>query len=382
MSTGLRYPPIASPPCKIQSGCARELILSVVAQFEIHYSQFLDEHGEVVEPLPEFAREPQNLIPLYRWMVLMRAYDAKTIALQRTGQIGTYASMLGKEAIEAGVGSAMAKNDVFLMTYRENGVQMMRGVTMKELFIYWGGDERGSDFAVPRGDFPICITIAAHVTHAVGVAYAMKLRREPRVAVCALGDGATSKGDFHEGLNAAGIWQLPAVFVVTNNQWAISVPRRIQTATQTLAQKAIAAGIEGVQIDGNDVIAVRHAMDQALAKARACGGPTLIEAVTYRLSDHTTADDATRYRSADEVAAAWKLEPVLRLRTYIMGCGAWDKAMEEQLLRECNERVQAAVQAYVDTPPPSPEQMFDHLYATLPAALAKQRAAALESSDD
>ena len=200
--------------------------------------------------------------------------------------------------------------------------------------------------------------------------------------MCALGDGATSKGDFHEGLNAAGIWQLPAVFVVTNNQWAISVPRRIQTATQTLAQKAIAAGIEGVQIDGNDVIAVRHAMDQALAKARAGGGPTLIEAVTYRLSDHTTADDATRYRSADEVAAAWKLEPVLRLRTYIMGCGAWDKAMEEQLLRECNERVQAAVQAYVDTPPPSPEQMFDHLYATLPAALAKQRAAALESSDD
>ena len=356
--------------------------MTVVAKFEIHYSQFLDEHGEVVEPLPEFAREPQNLIPLYRWMVLMRAYDAKTIALQRTGQIGTYASMLGKEAIEAGVGSAMAKNDVFLMTYRENGVQMMRGVTMKELFIYWGGDERGSDFAVPRGDFPICITIAAHVTHAVGVAYAMKLRREPRVAVCALGDGATSKGDFHEGLNAAGIWQLPAVFVVTNNQWAISVPRRIQTATQTLAQKAIAAGIEGVQIDGNDVIAVRHAMDQALAKARAGGGPTLIEAVTYRLSDHTTADDATRYRSADEVAAAWKLEPVLRLRTYIMGCGAWDKAMEEQLLRECNERVQAAVQAYVDTPPPSPEQMFDHLYATLPAALAKQRAAALESSDD
>lgn len=351
--------------------------MTVVAQFEIHYSQFLDEHGRAVAPLPEFAREPQNLIPLYRWMVLMRAYDAKTIALQRTGQIGTFASMLGKEAVEAGVGSAMAKDDVFLMTYRENGVQMMRGVTMKELFIYWGGDERGSDFAVPRRDFPVCITIAAHVTHAVGVAYAMKLRREPRVAVCALGDGATSKGDFHEGLNAAGIWKLPAVFVVTNNQWAISVPRRIQTATQTLAQKAIAAGIEGVQVDGNDVSAVRHAMDQALAKARAGGGPTLIEAVTYRLSDHTTADDATRYRSADEVAAAWKLEPILRLRTYLMGCSAWDKAMEEQLLRECNERVQTAVQAYLDTPPPSPEQMFDHLYATLPAALAKQRAAAL-----
>jgi len=355
--------------------------LTVVAKFEIHYSQFLDEHGRTVAPLPEFARDAQNLIPLYRWMVLMRAYDAKTIALQRTGQIGTFASMLGKEAVEAGIGSAMARDDVLLMTYRENGVQMMRGVTMKELFVYWGGDERGSDFAVPRGDFPICITIAAHVTHAVGVAYAMKLRREPRVAVCALGDGATSKGDFHEGLNAAGVWNLPAVFVVTNNQWAISVPRRIQSGAQTLAQKAIAAGVEGVQVDGNDVIAVRHAMDQALAKARAGGGPTLIEAVTYRLSDHTTADDATRYRSADEVAAAWKLEPILRLRTYLMGCSAWDKVKEEQLVKECNERVQAAVQAYLDTPPPSPEQMFDHLYATLPAALAKQRAQAIDEKD-
>jgi pyruvate dehydrogenase E1 component alpha subunit len=307
----------------------------------------------------------------------MRAYDAKTIALQRTGQIGTFASMLGKEAVEAGVGSAMAKDDVFLMTYRENGVQLMRGVTLKEHFLYWGGDERGSDFSGPRGDFPICITIAAHVTHAVGVAYAIKLRHEPRVAVCALGDGATSKGDFYEGLNAAGTWRLPAVFVVTNNQWAISVPRRIQTAAQTLAQKAIAAGIEGLQVDGNDVIAVRHAMDQALAKARAGGGPTLIEALTYRLSDHTTADDATRYRSADEVAAAWKLEPMLRLRAYLIGCGAWDKAQEERLIKECNERVQAATQAYMDTPPPSSGQMFDHLYATLPAALAKQRAQAL-----
>ena len=136
--------------CKIQPDCARELILSVVAQFEIHYSQFLDEHGKAVQTLPEFARDPQNLVPLYRWMTLMRAYDAKTIALQRTGQIGTFASMLGKEAVEAGVGSAMAKDDVFLMTYRENGVQMMRGVALKELFLYWGGDGRGSNFAVPR----------------------------------------------------------------------------------------------------------------------------------------------------------------------------------------------------------------------------------------
>ena len=351
--------------------------MSVVARFEIHYSRSLDEHGKAVQPLPPFARDAANLASLYRWMVLMRAYDAKAIALQRTGQINTFASLLGHEAVNAGIGSAMAPDDVFLMTYRENGVQLMRGVTLKELFLYWGGDERGSDFAGPRRDFPICITIAAHATHAVGVAYAMKLRRERRAAVCALGDGATSKGDFYEAINAAGTWKLPVVFLVCNNQWAISVPRARQSAAQTLAQKAIAAGIEGRQVDGNDVIAVRHAMDEALAHARAGDGPSFIEALTYRLSDHTTADDASRYRGPDEVAEAWKLDPILRLRALLMADGAWDKAREDALLKECNEQVQAAAQAYLDTPPPTAAQMFDHLYATLPAPLQKQRAAAL-----
>jgi pyruvate dehydrogenase E1 component alpha subunit len=351
--------------------------VSVVARFEIRYSQFLDPQGNVVAPLPEFARKAENLAALYRWMVLMRAYDAKAIALQRTGQINTFASLLGHEAVNAGIASAMAKDDVFLMTYRENGAQLMRGVTLKELFLYWGGDERGSDYAGPRGDFPICITIAAHAPHAVGAAYAMKLRRERRAAVCALGDGATSKGDFYEAINAAGVWKLPVVFAVANNQWAISVPRAKQSAAQTLAQKAIAAGIECLQVDGNDVIAVRHAMDEALERARSGAGPTLIEALTYRLSDHTTADDATRYRSPDEVAEAWKRDPIVRLRAYLAAAGAWSKAAEDALLKECNEQVQAAAQAYLDTPPPPPAQMFDHLYAQLPAALQKQRAAAL-----
>lgn len=351
--------------------------MTLVAKFEIHYTQFLDPHGKVVQALPEFARDTTKLVALYRWMTLMRAYDTKAIALQRTGQLGTFASLLGHEAINAAIGSAMAPDDVFLMTYRENGAQLMRGVRLEDLFLYWGGDERGCDTAGARRDFPICVTIAAHATHAVGVAYAMKLRKEARVAVCALGDGATSKGDFYEGLNAASTWKLPLVYVVTNNQWAISVPRKTQTAAQTLAQKAIAAGIEGLQVDGNDVIAVKHALDQALAKARAGGGPALIEAVTYRLSDHTTADDASRYRSPDELAEAWKVEPILRLRTYLTDNRAWDKAREDALLKECNEQVQAAAQAYLDTPHPTAENMFDHLYAKLPAALQKQRAAAL-----
>jgi pyruvate dehydrogenase E1 component alpha subunit len=289
--------------------------------------------------------------------------------------------MLGQEAIQTGVGSAMRSDDVFLMTYREQGVQLMRGVSMKELFVYWSGDERGSDHANARGDFPICITIGAHATHAAGAAYAIKHRRQTRVVVCALGDVATSTGDFYEGLNAAGTWQLPLVFLVTNNQWAISVPRAAQTAARTLAQKAIAAGIPGEQVDGNDLIAVRDAMDRALARAREGGGPTLIEALTYRLSDHTTADDASRYRSADEVADAWKREPVVRLRNYLTSCGAWDRSREEALVKECNERVQEAVQQYMDMPPPEPQAMFDHLYATLPAQLEPQRVSLREARE-
>ena len=349
--------------------------MTVAAHFEILYSQFLDPHGKVVAALPAFAQNPAALVPLYEAMVLMRTYDAKAIALQRTGQIGTYASILGKEAVEAGVGAAMEKDDVLFCTYRENGVQIMRGVTMRELLVYWGGDERGSDFSGPRRDFPVCITIASQCLHAAGVAYAMKLRKEPRVAVCMCGDGATSKGDFSEGINAAGVWRLPVVFVVTNNQWAISVPRKTQSAAQTLAQKAVAAGFEGVQVDGNDVVAVHHAMREALAKARSGGGPTLIEAVTYRLADHTTADDASRYRPPEELAEAWKREPVLRLRNYLSEAGVWNRTLEEELLRQCDEQVQAAAQAYLDTPPPPVGQMFDHLYATLPAAYAAQRAA-------
>src|SRR3954470_8012917 len=181
----------------------RSMLSTAVARFEIQYTQFLDEHGRATGEWPGFAKDLNHLVDLYRWMVLMRTYDAKAIALQRTGQLGTYAPILGQEAIQAGVGSAMRPDDVFLMTYREQGAQLMRGVKMSDLFLYWSGDERGSDYSGSRHDFPICVTIAAHVTHAAGAAYAIKLRRESRAVVCALGDGATSKGDFYEGINAA-----------------------------------------------------------------------------------------------------------------------------------------------------------------------------------
>jgi pyruvate dehydrogenase E1 component alpha subunit len=348
----------------------------LVATFEIHFTRFLDPEGKRTAPLPDFARDDSELIELYRAMVLTRTFDAKAVALQRTGQLGTYASTLGQEAIGVGVGSAMDTSDVLLPTYRESGTQLLRGVKMEEILRYWGGDERGSDYSGPRQDFPICVPIATQAAHAAGVATAMKLRKEPRAVVCMGGDGSTSKGDFYEALNLAGAWNLPIVFVVANNQWAISVPRNAQTAAKTLAQKAIAAGIEGMQIDGNDVIAVRHTTGNALAKARGGGGPTLIEALSYRLHDHTTADDATRYRDSQEVEAAWNLEPVTRLRTYLADRAKWNKEEEERLIKDCAQKVQAAVDAYLSTPPPEPSQMFDHLYATLPSPLIPQRDAA------
>jgi 2-oxoisovalerate dehydrogenase E1 component alpha subunit len=345
-----------------------------VAGFEISYTQFLNHQGESIRELPAFARNSAHLVRLYRRMVLTRAFDAKAIALQRTGKLGTYASFLGQEAVAVGAASAMRSEDVLFPTYRESGLLMERGVTMTELLTYWGGDERGSDFAAARDDFPICITIATQCCHAVGAAYAFKLRSVPRVAVCLCGDGATSKGDFHEAINAAGVWKVPVVFVVVNNQWAISVPLALQTAARTLAQKAIAGGFGGEQVDGNDVIAVRHVMDQALDRARAGGGPQLIEAITYRLADHTTADDASRYRDAAQLSEHWAREPIARLRNHLSRAGIWTKADEEALLKECAEQVNAAVEQAQNLPPRGATAMFDHLYAALPSSLAQQRA--------
>jgi pyruvate dehydrogenase E1 component alpha subunit len=270
----------------------------------------------------------------------------------------------------------MRPGDVLLPSFREHGAQLWRGVSLKELFLYWGGDERGNDFARPRQDFPNCVPVGSQAPHAVGVALAFQLRAEKRAAVCVIGDGATSKGDFAEALNMAGVWKVPAVFVVNNNGWAISIPVVRQTAAATLAQKAVAAGIPGEQVDGNDVVAVRAVVAQAIGRADRGEGPTLIEAVTYRLSDHTTADDASRYRKDSEVSSHWHAEPIVRLRNYMTRTGRWDKSKEEALLRECSASVEQAADDYAATPPQPAETTFDQTYARIPADLVEQRKAA------
>ena len=210
---------------------------------------------------------------------------------------------------------------------------------------------------------------------------AFQLRGEKRCAVSMNGDGGTSEGAFYEAMNIAGARKLPVVFMVINNKWAISVPIELQTASKTLAQKSVAAGIPGIQVDGNDIIAVRHWVERALQRGRNGDGATLIEAVTYRLSDHTTADDASRYRKKDEVEAAWELEPLLRMRQYLRDLGVWDDDKEQELLEQAAEKVDAAVQKYLNTPIPPPESMFDYMYDELPDFLVEQRQHAIDYSD-
>jgi pyruvate dehydrogenase E1 component alpha subunit len=350
--------------------------MKTVAEFKIQYRQILDPSGVLQEPLPAFAHDGKELLRMYETMTLVRMFDGKAVNLQRTGQLGTYPSCLGHEATHVGIGAAMLPEDVLAPVYREFGTQIWRGVSMLEILNYWGGDERGNDFAVPRHDFPWCVPIATQTLHAAGAAMAFKIRKEPRCALAYIGDGGTSEGAFYEAINLAGTANLPVVFVIVNNGWAISVPVSAQTAAATLAQKAVAAGIRGVQVDGNDVFAVREVVGDALATARSGGGPAVIEALTYRLSDHTTADDASRYRSAAEVKQAWEIEPLLRLRHYLRAAGHWDDDKEAALLGRCSAQIEAAVADYARGGKPSTDAMFDHLFAAAPPHLREQRAMA------
>ncbi len=347
--------------------------MTIVATFSVEYTQFLDPQGKPTQPLPNFATNCEELVELYRRMVLTRVFDAKAVVLQRTGKMGTYPSSLGQEAVAVGLGNAMRKEDVLCPAYRETGAQFQRGIKMSEILAYWGGDERGSCFQANQDDFPLCVPIGTQSLHAAGIATAFKIRQQPRVAVMVCGDGATSQGDFYESVNLAGAWNLPIVFVVNNNQWAISVPRSAQTHCQTLAQKAFAGGFAGEQVDGNDVIAMRYVVERALEKARTGGGPTLIEAITYRLHDHTTADDANRYRDKAELNKAWELEPIARLRHYLTAQGHWSEGEEAKWQAACSQQVEQAVQEYLAIPAPSLTDMFDYLYAKLPHDLIEQR---------
>lgn len=344
---------------------------AVDSNFEI--IEFLDSSGQLHRPLPGLLASRDNLVDLYRVMVLIRVYDRAVINLQRTGALGTYASNEGQEAIGAGIGFAMRESDVLVPYYRDMATQIQRGVLLEEMLLYWGGNEWGMHFKHQSQDFPISVPIATQSCHAVGIAYAIKHRQQQRAVVTTCGDGATSKGDFYESINIAGAMALPVVFVVNNNRWAISVPLEKQTAAQTIAHKALAAGIAGFRVDGNDPVAMVQVMDDALEMARDKHQPSIVEALSYRLCDHTTADDASRYRPQQELDAARELEPLIRFRAYLHDQHQWTDAEDESLYSQCEQQVKAAIEAYQAFPDQPPGEFFDYMFAKPTADLEKQK---------
>ena len=344
-----------------------------IHEFHVDSTRYLDDHGRPLAELPPQAENIDRVLGAYRNMVLTRTFDAKAIALQRTGKCGTYPSVLGHEVVGTAIGQSMAKSDVFVPYYRDQASHILRGVSLTELLLYWGGDERGSAWKNCPEDLPISVPIATQCCHAMGVAAAMKIRDQSRAVVCCIGDGGTSKGDFLESINLAGAWHLPVVFVVINNQWAISTPRSLQSGAETIAQKAISAGLPGHIVDGNDYFAAVEAMDAAIERAHAGKGATVIEAVTYRLGDHTTADDATRYRTAEDLKRAWEKDGIKRLQNWLHDNALWSPDQEKALQAECKQTVEKAVESYLATEAEPPTVMLDYLFEALPAALQQQR---------
>lgn len=335
--------------------------------------QILNEDGKIVNTreMPQLKNE--DIKKMYELMVLTRVFDDTALKLQREGRMLTYASLQGQEASQIGSALAFEKEDWFIPSYRENGVFITRGYPMDMLYQYWAGDERGMKIPDDINALPVAVPVGSQVPHAVGIAWANKLLGKKSVAVVYFGDGATSKGDFHEGVNFAGVFNVPCVFICQNNQWAISVPVTRQTAAETIAQKAIAYGIEGVRVDGNDVFAVFKVVKDAIAKARAGKGPTLIECVTYRMQHHTTADDWTKYRSPEEVERWKQKDPIARLKKYMEEEGLWDKNYEKKVLDDAKAKVSEATRKFESVTPLMPLDMFTNVYEELPPEIEEQR---------
>ncbi|WP_236588313.1 pyruvate dehydrogenase (acetyl-transferring) E1 component subunit alpha [Tumebacillus amylolyticus] len=313
------------------------------------------------------------LLDMYRSMILVRHFDRRAVHLQRTGRLGTYAPLEGQEAAQVGCGYALDKRDWLFPTYREHGVSIVHGLPMSTIFLYWNGRPEGC--VPPEGVniFPVSVPIATQVPHAVGAAWASKLKGEDVVSVGFLGDGATSEGDFHEAMNFAGVFKLPVIIFCQNNGFAISVPLSKQTAVETLAEKAAGYGVEGVRVDGNDLLAVYETVKKAADKARRGEGPTFIEAVTYRYGSHTTADDHTRYREASEVEE-WKAkDPIDRVKKILIERGVWSEEQDLAEWAKVDGDVQAAIDEMQATPSVAHDRLFDYAYAELPQDLIEQR---------
>jgi pyruvate dehydrogenase E1 component alpha subunit len=343
--------------------------------YRVDYLSILDQDGNLDKDLePDIPDE--RLLWIHRMMLLARRFDERMLRLQRQGRIGTFAPVRGQEASQMGTVAVLRDSDWLVPAFREVAAELARGKTMEGILLSYGGFNQGATVADGVNNMPIAVPVGSQVLHAVGLAYGMKYRKKDDVALVYFGDGATSEGDFHEGLNFAGVFQTPTIFVCQNNHWAISYPRSKQTRAKTLAQKALAYGVPGIQVDGNDVLAVYAAAKEAVDRARSGGGPSLIECVTYRLSVHTTADDPKRYRADQDVEAWEKRDPIPRFQKYLVDKGL----LTEERIQEIEDEISAEIQEAVDRAEKQMDElggealvMFEHLYAEMPPYLKAQR---------
>jgi pyruvate dehydrogenase E1 component alpha subunit len=340
--------------------------------------QVLGDNGQA-NPEWETKLSGADLQKIYELMATTRAADLKAFKLQRQGRMGTFAPSLGHEACQVGSAFAVQAKDWVFPYFRDLGTYVTLGLPLKYYYLYWMGNEEGMHIPADLNIFSISVPVGSHLPHAVGCAMAMKSKKPAAAAIAYFGDGATSEGDFSEALNFAGAFQTPNVFICVNNQYAISTPVRRQTAAKTIAQKALAFGFEGIQVDGNDALAMYAVTKEALEKARAGGGPTLIEAFTYRMGNHTTSDDATRYRSEDEVNEWAKRDPLERFKLYLKAKNLWDDSFESRVQKAADELINKAVAEAEDTPPPRPEDLFIHTYKEMPPKLVEQLSELRES---
>ncbi|HII15082.1 MAG TPA: pyruvate dehydrogenase (acetyl-transferring) E1 component subunit alpha [Nanoarchaeota archaeon] len=343
--------------------------LTKIAEFDVKKLEILSPEGKADEKLmPRLSKK--DIAEMYRLMVLSRAFDEKAIALQRQGRLGTYVPQLGQEASIIGPAYALSKKDWLVPSFRETGAMIAHGCSVEMMMRYWAGDERGS--LMPKGArvLPVAIPVSTQLPHAAGIAWGMKKLKERSAVMAYFGDGGTSPGDFHEAMNLAGVFRLPVVFVCQNNHYAISLPVERQTASKTIAQKAIGYGIQGVQVDGNDIFAAYSAAKKALEDAKN-GIPTLIECLTYRMGDHTTSDDSKRYRDEKEVKEWAKKDPVARLEKYMADRKMLNAALKEKIIKKCRAIIEKAV-GDVESSPPDAEDIFRYTYAEMDESLKEQ----------
>lgn len=336
--------------------------------------QILAPDGELLQAIEEEITE-SLMVRMYKQMLLARAFDRKAINLQRQGKLGTYAPFEGQEAAQIGSAFAMRKEDWMFPTYRDHAAAITHGQEMFRVFLYWMAHMDGSICPEGRRILPPSVPIATQMLHAVGASWASKLKKEQSVSIAYFGDGATSEGDFHEALNFAGVYKTPTIFFCQNNGYAISVPFAKQSASKTIAQRAIAYDIKGVRVDGNDVFAVWSTVKDAIRRGLDGEGPTLIEAVTYRYGAHTTADDPKKYRDQEEDSTFWRshYDPIARLHCFLTKRGLWNEEQETHELQKIEEQIQFHFQKAESYPTADPLDMFQHVYADMPWHIEEQR---------